>query len=246
MNILICNDDGIFSEGLKALANFLSKENNVVVVAPYSNCSGYSHSMSFFKKLTFKEEFISEKYKSYSISGTPADCVKFAVEYFKKEIEFDVVCSGINIGSNLGTDTLYSGTVAACFEASLLNKKNIAFSVTDFDNIDYVALSKHAEKIFNLLLPSLSSEYVWNVNIPNLNELKGLKITKLGVQAYSDRYEYLGNNEYMLVGEALEHDKNDFDCDVEWIQEGYATATPLILDKTAYKIINEMPRELKL
>ncbi len=246
MNILICNDDGIFSEGLKTLANFLSKENNVIVVAPQNNCSGYSHSMSFFKKLTFKEVFVSENYKSYALSGTPADCVKFAVEYFKNEITFDLVCSGINIGSNLGTDTLYSGTVAACFEASLLNIKNIAFSVTDFDNINYYALSNHAEKIFNLLLPKLSSQFVWNVNIPNINELKGLKITKLGVQAYSDRYDYLGNDEYMLVGEALDHDKNDFDCDVEWIQQGFATATPLILDKTAYKILNSMPKEFKI
>ena len=67
MNILICNDDGIFSEGLKTLANFLSKENKVVVVAPYANCSGYSHSMSFFKKLTFKEEKISDNRESVCI-----------------------------------------------------------------------------------------------------------------------------------------------------------------------------------
>lgn len=246
MNILICNDDGIFSEGLKTLANFLSKENKVVVVAPYANCSGYSHSMSFFKKLTFKEEKISDNYKSYSITGTPADCVKFGIEFFKGQIDFDLVCSGINIGANLGTDTLYSGTVAACFEASLLNKKNIAFSITAFDNINFAKISTHAEKIFNQLLPNLSPEYVWNINIPNLSKIKGLKITKLGVQDYSDRYEYLGNNEYMLVGEALEHDKNDFDCDVEWIQQGYATATPLILDKTAYNLLNKLPKEIKL
>ena len=98
MNILICNDDGIFSEGLITLANFLSRQNKVVVVAPKANCSGYSHSMSFFKKLTFIEEKISDNFKSYSLSGTPADCVKFGIEYFKNQFEFDLVCSGINIG----------------------------------------------------------------------------------------------------------------------------------------------------
>ena len=246
MNILICNDDGIFSEGLITLANFLSKENKVVVVAPKANCSGYSHSMSFFKKLTFIEEKISDNFKSYSLSGTPADCVKFGIEYFKNQFEFDLVCSGINIGNNLGTDTLYSGTVAACVEASILGKKNIAFSVNGFDNIDFKALSKHTEAIFNQMLPYLSADYVWNINIPNLKEIKGLKITKLGVQKYSDRYDYLGNNEYMLVGEALGHDKNDFDCDVEWIQADYVTATPMIIDKTAYSLIKKLPKEIKL
>lgn len=246
MNILICNDDGIFSEGLLTLANFLSKKHKVVVVAPKDNCSGYSHSMSFFKKLGLKEEKISNNFKSYSLTGTPADCVKFGVEYFKEQYKFDIVCAGINIGNNLGTDTLYSGTVSSCVEASILGVKNIAFSVNAFDNIDFKSLQEHTEKIFNIMVPYLSADYVWNINIPNLKEIKGIKITKLGVQKYSDRYENLGNNEYMLVGEALEHDKNDLDCDVEWIQQGYATATPMIIDKTAYSLMNSLPKEIDL
>ena len=246
MNILICNDDGIFSEGLITLANFLSKDNRVVVVAPQENCSGYSHSMSFFKKLKLKEVFLSKNFKSFSLSGTPADCVKFGVEYYKNDFQFDIVCSGINIGNNLGTDTLYSGTVSACAEASLLGIKNIAFSVNAFNNINFESLIFHTENIFKTLLPYLSTDFVWNVNIPNKDQITGLKITRLGVQKYSDRYENLGNGEYMLVGEALDHDKNDFDCDVEWIQQDYATATPMLIDKTAYNILKQMPKEIKL
>ncbi|HBF44896.1 MAG TPA: hypothetical protein DDW16_04695, partial [Clostridiales bacterium] len=109
MKILICNDDGIFSEGLKTLAKFLSKENDVFVMAPDGNRSAYSHSMSFFKKLELKKIEQDKNYVSYSLSGTPADCVRFGTEFFK-DIKFDLIVSGVNIGSNAGTDTLYSGT----------------------------------------------------------------------------------------------------------------------------------------
>ena len=175
MNILICNDDGIFSEGILTLANVLSIEHNVTVVAPLSNRSGYSHSMSFFKELTVKEEKISKNFKSYSISGTPADCVKFALYYFNGN--FDIVCGGINIGNNIGTDILYSGTVSICIEASVNGYKNIALSVTEFDNINYEILGKNALLIFNALQPFLSKNRVWNVNIPN-KEITEIKITK--------------------------------------------------------------------
>ena len=127
MNILVVNDDGILSEGILALADFLSDKNKVTVVAPNGNRSAFSHSLSIFKDLTIKEVKISPKFRAFETSGTPADCVKFALHYFADE-KFDMVCSGINKGHNLGSDTVYSGTISACLEGNFFGLKGIAFS----------------------------------------------------------------------------------------------------------------------
>ena len=135
MRILVTNDDGIQSEGVKTLAELLSKKGHkVTVVAPDGNRSAFSHSLSIYKTLTFLRQNISENFEAYSLSGTPADCVKFAVHYFENK-PFDFVCSGINGGNNLGSDTCYSGTVAAGLEANFFGIKSIAFSLVIFSII---------------------------------------------------------------------------------------------------------------
>ena len=127
MNVLVVNDDGILSEGIKALADFLSEEHNVIVVAPDGNRSAFSHSLSIYKDTIFKEIDFSDKYRTFITSGTPADCVKFAVHKFS-DIKFDLICSGINKGHNLGSDTVYSGTISACLEGNFFKIKGIALS----------------------------------------------------------------------------------------------------------------------
>ncbi len=243
MNILICNDDGIFSEGLKTLARFLSKENSVYVMAPDGNRSAYSHSMSFYKKLVLKKVEQSENYVAYSLSGTPADCVRFGVEFFK-DVKFDLVVSGVNNGSNAGTDTLYSGTVSACFEACILKIPSIAFSVVcDKEILDYTLLNEQLSDVFPFLLKHFSKDYVFNVNFPDKLH-KGVKICKLGVQLYSDRYIKNDDGSFMLVGDLLKNDKNDEDCDVEWLRKDYITITPLITDRTAYNVLKVLSKEV--
>ena len=101
MRILVANDDGIESEGIKTLAKVLSKRHKVTIVAPDGNRSAFSHSLTISKNLTFKEVKVSDDFDAYTVSGTPADCVKFALHYFTDE-KFDMVCSGINMGNNLG------------------------------------------------------------------------------------------------------------------------------------------------
>ena len=154
MRILVTNDDGIASEGLKTLASVLVKKgHNVIVVAPDGNRSAFSHSLSIHKNLVFTPLGNKNGYDEYTLDGTPADCVKFACHYFEKT-PFDLVCSGINLGNNLGSDTCYSGTVSAGLEANFFGIKSIAFSNVAHHDQDFAAnarvIEKHFEKFYEI------------------------------------------------------------------------------------------------
>ncbi len=239
MNILLSNDDGIFSNGILRLADELSKNNNVLLIAPDGNRSATAHSLSIGKAVKLKEHNLSKNYKAYSLSGTPCDCIKFAKLHFNN-FNADVVVSGINKAHNLGSDILYSGTVAIACEAAFFNHVAFAFSAFNYGDSDFELYSKYAVKIINELLPVSKPGDIWNVNFPDTENktIQGIKITKLGKQLYSDRYEKVGDNEFVLVGELLDHNENDADCDIEWIKKGYITVTPLLFNKTNYAKLN--------
>ena len=138
------------------------------------------------------KEYIDDNISAYSISGTPADCVKIGVEALFKEVNIDMVLSGINNGPNLGTDVIYSGTVSAAIEGFVQNKPSIAFSLNEF-NVSkevYSQVSKHASKIVNDIKDKLNilNDCILNVNIPN-GEVKGTKITRLGERKYENVLE---------------------------------------------------------
>ncbi len=238
MRILITNDDGIESEGIKALARVLVKKGHkVVMVAPDGNRSAFSHSLSIYKKLIFTPLENEEDYEKFSLSGTPADCVKFACHYFADE-PFDMVCSGINVGNNLGSDTCYSGTVSAGLEANFFSIKSIAFSNVKHTDCNFALNEKMIEKYFDLLVKAASPEYVLNVNMPNEEE-KGIKSARLGLQRYSDEYQKLDDGTYMLTGYPVSSD-TDVDSDVALSREGFITVTPIIYDRTAYKALQKI------
>ena len=241
MKILLCNDDGIYSSGIIKLAERLSCDNEVMVVAPNKNRSACSHSLSINKPIKITEIKEFEKFKAYSISGTPCDCVKIAKLKFSN-FNADIVVSGINKEHNLGSDILYSGTVAIACEAAYFGNISFAFSAFNRDDNDFIVYSDYAVKIIDLLLPLSNRGDIWNINFPNVDvsKIKGLKITQLGKQIYSDRYEKVTENEYKLVGELVEHNENDSDCDIEWIKKGYITVTPILFNKTNYKKIKKI------
>ena len=133
MNILITNDDGINAEGIKILSEAISKIANTYVVAPDSQRSASGHGITLDKPILINDEFIAENIKAYSTSGTPADCVKVGIRAILKDVEIDLVLSGINNGPNLGTDVIYSGTVAAAVEGLVENKPSIALSYNSYD-----------------------------------------------------------------------------------------------------------------
>lgn len=238
MNVLISNDDGIESKGVIELAKEFSKDNSVLLIAPEGNRSASAHSLTIEKSLFLKEIKMTPDFRCYSLSGTPVDCVKFAKLHFV-EFEPDLVISGINLGHNIGSDILYSGTVSIACEAAFFGHVAFAFSCcSKVDDLNIYA--SMAVKIVNFLMPLSKSGDIWNINFPKGDKFKGVKFTKLGKQLYTDRYENIGSNEFRLVGELINHDDNDSDCDVEWLKKGYVTITPILFNKTDYTKIEEV------
>ncbi len=242
MNVILCNDDGINCKGLTQMAEVLVENgHNVLVVAPDGNRSGASHSLTFFKNFFVREVFDIKGCKAFAITGTPVDCIKFAKLNFP-DFHADVVIAGINKGHNLGSDTLYSGTVGIACEASFFGDVAFAFSAFNLEQNDFSLHAEYALKIVNSLLAVSNSGDIWNINFPecSFDQIKGVKFTKLGKQIYSDRYIDMGNGQYQLVGERLFHDQNDQDCDVVWVEQGYVSVTPILFNKTDFNKIKEV------
>lgn len=241
MNILVCNDDGINSEGIIALALMLSRKgHNVTVAAPDGNRSCFAHSITFFREVEVNKVQFLDNIVAYSLSGTPADCVKYAITHC--DTKFDLVCSGINHGSNLGTAVHYSGTVSACFEANVLGVKAIAFSCPEYKKGNFEAVAEICADIVDRYYSTLDITFTLNVNVPPIKigeKVAGEKITPLGERRYSDDYEFVRENAFIVTGDPIPVD-NPEDCDVEWFYKNYVSITPVLLDRTAHEIIKKL------
>lgn len=238
MNILITNDDGISADGIIELAKEISTIANVYVVAPDTQRSATGHSITIHNPIMVKEAYIGENIKAYSISGTPADCVKVGIEGIFKDINIDLVLSGINNGPNLGTDVIYSGTVSAAIEGFILNKPSIAVSYNDFKikREVYSEAAKHVTTIINNIKDNLDllNDCMLNVNIPN-TEVKGSRITTLGERKYDnvmeERVSPFGQKYYWIGGNIKELEQNK-DSDIICVNEGYISITPVNIEMT--------------
>lgn len=183
LNILLTNDDGYQSEGLKTLYRILSKDHNVYVAAPASQKSAVGHGISLRKPM--KVHHIEG---GYAIEGTPADCVKVVVCGFFRDIKFDMVVSGINDGANLGSDIFYSGTVAGAREGVINNIPAIACSLDR--PVSKEKFEASAEIIRQLVLSlngiGITEKYILNVNFPSLTKFKEINFTHLGNRIYDE------------------------------------------------------------
>ena len=250
MNILITNDDGIRADGIIELAKELAKTHNIYVVAPDTQRSATGHAITIHNPIMVNKEYIDDNISAYSISGTPADCVKIGIEALLKDINIDMVLSGINNGPNLGTDVIYSGTVSAAIEGFVQNKPSIAFSLNEF-NVSkevYSQVSKHASKIVNDIKDKLNilNDCILNVNIPN-GEVKGTKITRLGERKYENVLEERVSphgKRYFWIGGKVKELEQENDSDIIVIEEGYITITPVNIDMTNNKKIEILKNEL--
>ncbi|SJZ31482.1 5'/3'-nucleotidase SurE [Selenihalanaerobacter shriftii] len=255
MKILVTNDDGIYSDGIQYLVKALEKENKheIIVVAPDREQSATGHAITLHRPLRVKEmNFEDIDSKTLAVDGTPADCVKLGVEAILDE-KPDIVVSGINRGPNLGCDVLYSGTVSAGFEGLLLGIPSIAVSLATYEDWNFTYAAEFISGLVqNLNQKDLSSEVLLNINIPSLDkdELKGVKITKLGNRSYTnmfdERFDPRGEVYYWLAGDIVE-EGNDEGTDVTAINQKQISITPVRLNLTDFKEIKALnEKELEL
>ncbi|ERJ13555.1 5'/3'-nucleotidase SurE [Haloplasma contractile] len=184
MNILVVNDDGYQSVGIKLLAEAFREYGNVYVVAPDSEKSGASSSISSHTGMMVYKR----GNQTWSVEGTPSDCVKYGL--FGLDIDADLVVSGVNNGPNIGIDTIYSGTIGETMEALFHGKKAIAFSA-DFDGYDIV--KKEIKAVIDYIFSNelLSTDYLLNVNFPkkSYDESSAIQITDLYINQFLHGFE---------------------------------------------------------
>ncbi|OCL27184.1 5'/3'-nucleotidase SurE [Orenia metallireducens] len=245
MRILLTNDDGIFAPGIQRLCQELEQNHEVVVVAPDRERSATGHAITIHHPLRAKEmTFANIKSKCIAIDGTPADCVKIAIESLLDE-KPDLVISGINAGPNMGYDVLYSGTVSAAVEGLLLGIPAIAVSLVTDEKWDF---SYAAEFISRLLKKyqkeEVSDDVILNVNVP-VNCNGRYRITKLGNRSYKNTFEQRidprGERYYWLAGEAVE-EGNSADTDVSTVKDGLVSITPVKFSLTADSEIERLKK----
>lgn len=233
MRILLSNDDGYFAPGLAALAEALQGLGEIVVVAPEQNRSGASNSLTLDRPLLLKKAASG----FYFVNGTPTDCVHLAVTGMLDQLP-DIIVSGINLGANMGDDTIYSGTVAAATEGYLLGIPSIAISMTSFEGNNFASAGRVARELVERFIRNPIREPVLlNVNVPDIPyaELKGMEVTRLGrrhkaepvVKMISPRKETV-----YWVGAAGAAADAGPGTDFNAVERGFVSITPLQIDLT--------------
>jgi 5'-nucleotidase len=229
MNILIANDDGIYSPGLAALAKVAVRFGDVHVMAPDVERSAASHAITAHLPISYKKATINvDNVQSFKVSGTPADCVALGTHLTK----IDVVLSGINMGPNLGNAMWHSGTLAAAKQAVLLGIKGIALSTpVGKDEPDFDRIAPYVEETLNLLLKE-EGLALYNVNFPP--NPKGIMWTRQSVRLYDNQIvpaiDPMGRKHYWFTVIPLEPAEEGTD---RWaVENGYVSITPLRLDLT--------------
>ena len=243
--ILVTNDDGITAPGLRTLIHIMNEIGEVVVVAPDSPQSGMGHAITISDTLYCKKEKIDDgPQQEYSISGTPADCVKFAVrEILHKKP--DLCVSGINHGANSSINVIYSGTMSAAVEAGLEGIKSIGFSLLDYSwDADFSTCKDYIRKISLNLLKEKKENLILNVNFPsNTKKFKGIKVCRQAKGYWEDTYDKrvspLGKEYYWLTGNFVnQEDSKETD---EWaLSQGYVSLVPISFDMTSHQDIDKL------
>ena len=249
MKILITNDDGIFSSGIYALWEVAKEFGSVYVVAPNSQKSAAGHSITISKPLFVDKIKRRNGFEGTSVTGSPADCVKFGIKKILSNTP-DLILSGINLGSNLGNNIIYSGTVAAAIEGAMQNIPSIAFSIDSFNPKSFDNAKSIIRQIINLAIENkITKNFIWNVNIPNcgIDQFKGIKVAFQGNQYFNDdfdtRIDPKGNKYYWMVGKMIDEDST-FDSDSYVVKNDYASISPIRFNLSSSKEIEEMKKIL--
>ncbi|GAA6740486.1 5'/3'-nucleotidase SurE [Thermus oshimai] len=239
MRILVTNDDGIFSPGIKALGLAMAALGEVYVVAPDVEQSAVGHGITVRRPLRFKHTQSAGfgEIPAYRVDGTPADCVVLGVHLLGRP---DLLVSGINIGVNLGLDLTHSGTVAAAMEGTSLGIPSIAFSLdTSGEELDFTEAARWAVRIARLVAEEgLPKGVLLNVNFPP-GKPKGVMVTRLSTHRYEDtvveRLDPEGRPYYWIAGTPVGEEEEG--TDLFAVRRGYISLTPVSLDFTAYGVL---------
>jgi 5'-nucleotidase len=244
IRILVTNDDGIFSEGIKLLAASLGEIAEVIVVAPDREQSATGHALTLTRPLRMQR--MQESW--YAVDGTPTDCVNLGVLALLKDRPPDFVVSGINFGFNLGDDVTYSGTVSACFEGNLLGIPSIAFSQEVAEGFSFEPAARFARQLVETLLSpdppqgseaskplELPKDILLNVNVP-AGAIGGVSFTRLGRRYYKqsviENLDPRGRKYYWIAGTPQWREESG--TDYEAVSASRISITPLHLDLTYY------------
>jgi 5'-nucleotidase len=241
LNILISNDDGIDAPGLYALVQEIRKIANVVVVSPDKQQSAVGHAITMNYPLRMVPYRKNDEFFGYAVEGTPADAVKLGVRFLMTKPP-DLVLSGINHGSNTAVNILYSGTVSAATEGTILGIPSIAISLTTYGETDFSYAAGFASRLALLVAEhGLPEGTLLNVNVPAVPdaEIRGVLVTKQGTSKWEDTFDVRrdpANREYFwLTGRMIVNDK-DLDADQIAIRNNYISVTPIRYELTDWKM----------
>ena len=242
MNILCTNDDGYLATGIRVLAQAADVLGSVTIVAPDREQSASSHSLTLHHPLRARRTTDG----AFVVDGTPTDCVILAIAELLTERP-DICVSGVNHGPNMGEDVLYSGTVAAAMEATVIGIPAVAFSYVGRHPEELEGWESVLQAILEGLLKRdrFPEHTLFNVNLPAIapGDVRGIKVTSLGRRRYADTItradDPSGNEDFWIGGGAVTW-KGPGDSDFQAIEDGYVSVTPLHLDLTNYKLLEEI------
>ena len=241
MIVLISNDDGIHASGLRALIDRVrdaAPEAEIYAVAPDGPNSGQSSAITIGSPLRIRRYADYNGAFMFSVSGTPVDCVKLALHAVLPAMP-DLMCSGMNHGSNAGNSNIYSGTMGAAMEACMIGVPAIGFSLLDYrPDADFSLCAPVMTQIIRKVIDNgIPAGICLNVNIPADVVPEGIKITTCGngrwTEEYADYVDPFGRNFYMLTGEYVDLDSDNPAADTYWLKRNYVTVTPIRPDQTA-------------
>lgn len=237
--ILLTNDDGINAPGLYALYESIRAMGDVTVVAPDTEMSAVGHAITLTDPLRVEKINKRGEFFGYAVNGTPADCVKIAVWALLDE-KPDLIISGINLGNNTGISIIYSGTVSAATEGTILEIPSFAISLVAYRNPDFTYAAKFAKKMATIVLEKgLPVGTLLNVNVPNVKEeeIKGVVVTRQGKAVYREHFDKRtdpwGRSYYWMAGEKVELEEDEF-VDDSALKNNQVSITPIQFDLTDY------------
>jgi len=245
MKILLANDDGINAAGIKAMKKALSAIAKVTVVAPETEMSAVGHSITIADPLRVREVRVNGDLFGTAVNGTPADCVKIAIRALM-DAKPDMVVSGINHGQNVATNVIYSGTVSAATEGTILGIPSVAISLASFAPRDFAVASEYGMRILKQVAArGLPEGVLLNVNVPACpgDKIEGIKVCHLGHSKFKEIFERrvdLRQDSYYWQGGRMEIDESDNDADIGWLRRNWITVTPIHFDLTRYDFLEQI------